>query len=126
MSERHEMVQILRSELVFLEQGGYRRRPRYPWRPNFVFEDSPTCINFRPADGERQPCTECPLINFVPPEQRETHFPCRHIPLTDQGETVNTFYEWGTEEELEAALDTWLRRTIEELETAEKGFAQKA
>jgi len=65
-------------------------------------------------------------MNFVPPERRETHFPCRHIPLTDQGETVNTFYEWGTEEELEAALDMWLRRTIEELETAEKEFVQKA
>lgn len=126
MHDRRQVVQILRSELVFLEQGGYRRGPRYPWRPNFVFEDSPTCINFLSNQGERRPCTECPLIDFVPAERQGTHSPCRHILLTDQGETVHTFYEWGTEEELEAALGAWLRRTIRKLETAEKGFVQNA
>ena len=126
MHDRRHVVQILRAELVFLEQGGYRRGPRYPWRPNFVFEDSPTCINSHPDERERLPCTECPLIDFVPQERRETHFPCRHIPLTQQGETVNTFYEWGTEEELETALGTWLRQTIKTLEADEIALARKA
>ncbi len=111
----HQPATILRAELAFLEQGGYRRGPRYPWRPNFVFEDSPTCINYKDKD-EKQPCTECPLIAFVPESRRKTHFPCRHIHLTDKGETVNSFYEWGTEEELEKALRDWLTRTIKELE----------
>jgi hypothetical protein len=61
-------------------------------------------------------------MEFVPHERRETRFPCRHIHLTDRGETVNSFYEWGTEEELENALRGWLVRTIQELEA--KGHAR--
>ena len=49
-----------------------------------------------------------------------TRFPCRHIHLTESGETVNSFYEWGTEEELESALDGWLRKTIRDMETGEQ------
>lgn len=125
MQSRQELVTILTAELAFLEQGGYRRRPRYPWRPNFVFEDSPTCMNFEDKE-ERKPCVECPLIAFVPEERRETRFPCRHIRLTERGETVNSFYEWGTEDELEAALGEWLRHTIRELKTGEKKRTKKA
>ncbi|MGB7846563.1 MAG: hypothetical protein WBL63_13175 [Candidatus Acidiferrum sp.] len=56
-------------------------------------------------------------MEFVPKDRRESHFPCRHIQLTERGETVNSFYEWGTEEELETALREWLRQAIRELET---------
>jgi hypothetical protein len=115
MQDRNHIMTILKSELAFLQKGGYRRGPRYPWRPTFVFEDSPTCLNYQPRLG-RQPCGACPLIDFVPEERREMRFPCRHIHLTEQGETVNTFYEWGTEEELEKALEGWLKRTIQEME----------
>jgi hypothetical protein len=125
MQDKNRLVAILKSELAFLDQGGYRRGPRYPWRPNFVFEDSPTCINYADKQ-ERQPCNECPLIDFVPHARRETRFPCRHIHLTDRGETVNSFYEWGTEEELEGALRGWLVRTIQELEGEEEARAQTA
>lgn len=125
MKDRQKLVQILRSELTFLDQGGYRLRPRFPWRPNFVFEDSPTCINFADS-GPRHPCTQCPLIQFVPRDRRETRIPCRHITLTDRGETVNSFYEWGTDEELEAALRGWLGRTIQELESERRAHAHAA
>jgi len=125
MAEGRKLLEVLKAELAFLEQGGYRARPRYPWRPNFVFEDSPTCINFKNLD-ERRPCTECPLIDFVPEDRREARHPCRHILLTTRGETVNSFYEWGTEEELETALREWLRRTIRELEAGERAEAQGA
>lgn len=115
MQDTNRLLAILRAELAFLEKGGYRRGPRYPWRPNFVFEDSPTCINFNEKET-RQPCTECPLIDLVPVGAREKQYPCRHIHLTERGETVNSFYEWGTEEELEVALASWLKRTIQHLE----------
>jgi len=46
--------------------------------------------------------------------------------LTTRGETVNSFYEWGPEEELETALREWLRQTIRELEMGEKTEAQGA
>ena len=128
MEDRHKLLAILRAELTFLEQGGYRRGPRYPWRPNFVFEDSPTCINFQATKDkeERHPCLECPLMDFVPDDRRQTNFPCRHIQLTDRGETITSFYEWGTEEELETALGAWLKQTIRELETGEKARVQTA
>ena len=122
MVEGRKLLEVLKAELAFLEEGGYRARPPYPWRPNFVFEDSPTCINFKNPD-ERRPCTECPLIDFVPEDRREARYPCRHILLTTRGETVNSFYEWGTEEELEATLWEWLRQAIRELEMGEKSQA---
>lgn len=125
MQDKRNVLQILKAELAFLERGGYRRVPRYPWRPNFVFEDSPTCVNF--ADRTRQqPCTECPLIEFVPDNRRATQFPCGHIPLTQGGETVNSFYEWGTEEELEKAVREWLLETIKELEGGNKAQVRAA
>jgi|SRR5271157_278812 len=125
MQDKRNVLQILEAELAFLERGGYRRVPRYPWRPNFVFEDSPTCINF--ADrSRRQPCANCSLIEFVPENHRAKQFPCRHIPLTPRGETVNSFYEWGTEEELESALRDWLLETIKELESNKKAKGQAA
>lgn len=54
------------------------------------------------------------------------NFPCRHIQLTERGETVTSFYEWGTEEELETALGVWLPQTIRDLENGEKARTQKA
>jgi len=125
MKNGHKLVQILRAEMAFLEGGGYRNRPRYPWRPNFVFEDSPTCLNYK-GDLERKPCHECPLMQFVPADRRETQFPCRHIQLNERGETVNSFYEWGTEEELESAVDGWLSDTIQRLETGEQAREESA
>jgi len=94
-----------------------------------VFEDSPTCLNSpgtKDKNEERRPCVECPLMDFVPEGRRDTQFPCRHIHLTERGETVTTFYEWGTEEELEAALQKWLRKTIEELEAGDQARWQTA
>jgi len=125
MQDRWNVLQILKAELAFLERGGYRRVPRYPWRPNFVFEDSPTCINFAEHTQQR-PCADCPLIDFVPENRRATRFPCRHIPLTAGGETVNSFYEWGTDDELESALRRWLVETIRELESGKQAQVRAA
>jgi hypothetical protein len=123
MTEDRNVLQVLKAELAFVEKGGYCKEQRYPWRPNFIFEDSPTCINFEGHEKSR-PCAECTLIHFVPEDRRETRFPCRHIPLTEKGETVNSFYEWGTEEELEHALKDWLKRTIGALEKEQKVSAK--
>jgi len=125
MAGSRKLLEVLKAELAFLEQRGYCARAGHPWRPNFVFQDSPTCINFKHSK-ERRPCSECELIDLVPRDRRETQFPCRHIALTSHGETVSSFYEWGTEEELETALGAWLRRTIREMETGEKAEAQGA
>ena len=120
-----ELLRLLKAELAFLELGGYRGGPRYPWRPNFVFEDSPTCINYK-NQATVAPCSGCLLMSFVPTEKKTTKFPCRHIPLTELGETVSGFYEWGTEQELETALRNWLTQTIKDLEQETQSKSQSA
>lgn len=115
MPDKRNVRETLKAELAFVEGGGYRNKPRFPWRPNFVFEDSPTCFNSQ-SKKERKPCAECLMLQFVPKDKAELAFPCRHIPLTPAGESVAHFYACGTEEELEAALKGWLKRKIAELE----------
>lgn len=112
------VLDVLKFELEFLEQGGYGRLPREAWRARFIFEDSPTCMNFSSKD--REPCEECLLMQFVPESARTEQVPCIHIPLSPGGETIESLYRTGTQQELEEALGAWLRATIRRLE------AQKA
>ena len=56
MAHSQKRPEVLKAKLAFLDEGGYHARPRYPWRPNFVFQDSPTCLNFRNFE-EQRPCT---------------------------------------------------------------------
>ena len=114
MSDKRNLSEVLKSELEFLNSGGYRKPS---WRPQFVFEDSPTCPNF--GHSERQePCSECILMQLVPPEKRGAKVPCRYIRLNDRGDTIESLYRSGTQDELESALRTWLTREIENLENA--------
>jgi hypothetical protein len=116
--DNRDLLEVLKFELEFLEQGGYRRLPREAWRARFIFEDSPTCMNFSSKD--REPCSECLLMQFVPEEARKEQVPCIHIPLSPSGDTLESLYRTGTQQEIEEALDAWLRATIHRLE------AQKA
>jgi hypothetical protein len=108
-------LEVLKFELQFLEAGGYGRSPRDPQRPPLVFEDSLTCMNLA-CKTERVPCSHCLLMKFVPPASRSEAIPCRHIPLNESGETIDSFYHRRTQLELEEALNTWLRKTIKQLE----------
>jgi hypothetical protein len=113
-SDERDLLTVLQAELSFALDGGYRNPIHAQWRPQFVFQDSPTCLNHDPAQPKR-PCEECVLMRLVPPEGREGKFPCRHIPLNQAGETIDSFYRSGTPEDLEAALIQWLRATIHNL-----------
>jgi hypothetical protein len=113
-TDKRNLLDVLKFELEFLEQGGYGRLPRESWRPRFVFEDSPTCMNFNSRD--REPCSECLLMQFVPEDARKEQTPCIHIPLSLSGETLESLYRTGTQQEIEAALGAWLRATIHRLE----------
>ena len=108
-------LEILKFELKFLEDGGYGRSPHAPRRAPYIFEDSPTCLNFNNAE-RTHPCSECLLTRLVPPELREREVPCRLIPLNDKGQTVETLYREGSQAEMEEALGAWLRREIGRIE----------
>jgi len=122
--DKRDLLGVLRDELEFLEKGGYRHMERAPWRPHFVFQDSPTCLNFDPTSQPR-PCNECILTQLVPEDTQRKKFPCRYIPLNERGETIDSFYRSGTQEELESELRRWLKATIERLEK-QKAKSQEA
>ena len=107
-------LDVLKAELDFIEKGGYGRSVRTPWQPTSVFQDSPSCLNF--GDLERShPCSECMLIDFVPPEARNEDIPCHHIPLNPKGETIDQL-EWQEDQrKLESRVESWLRSTISKL-----------
>ena len=114
-SDKRDLLTVLRKELEFLENGGYRETGKVPWRPQFIFQDSPTCLNFE-LSQQPKPCSECTLTQLVPENLRDKKVPCRYIPLNERGETIDSFYRSGTRSELEDAFGRWLRATIHKLE----------
>ncbi|HKD03848.1 MAG TPA: hypothetical protein VKB77_15530 [Terriglobales bacterium] len=115
-TDKRDILDVLRFELSFLEQGGYGRPVRTPWKPTSIFQDSLSCINFN--DSERpHPCSQCLLNDFVPNNCQEENVPCHHIPLNQEGETVDSMERQCSQVELEDAVKTWLRRTIARIET---------
>lgn len=113
--ERRQLLDALKSEMAFLEGGGYRQSPRTPWKAPLVFEDSPTCLNFGQA-ARPHPCTKCVLMRFVPLRRRSARVPCRYIPLNQAGETVDGLYRYASQAELEEAVSKWLKGAIRRVE----------
>jgi hypothetical protein len=113
--DTRDALEVLKFELEFLEKGGYGRSPRAPWRPRFIFEDSPTCMNYDAPEKHGQ-CESCVLMQFVPAQKRLEKIPCRHIPLNPMGETLDDLYRYGDQSEVEKAVAGWLRAAITQLE----------
>jgi hypothetical protein len=114
--DKRDVLEVLKFELSFLEQGGYGRSVRTPWKATSVFQDSPSCLNFNDP-ARPHPCNECMLSDFVPAEFREENIPCHFIPLNGEGETVDSLERHAHQPELEEALKNWLRATIARLES---------
>ena len=115
-SNRRNVLQLLKAELQFVENGGYRRSERSPWRPPYVFEESPSCPNY--SDRSRPHlCSECWLLQFVAHDLRDEQVPCRFVQLTPEGVTIDSLYRYGSTAETEDLLSEWLQRSIREIET---------
>jgi hypothetical protein len=121
-SKKRDLLQVLRLELEFLKGGGYRKSSS--WRPQFIFEDSPTCLNYGDPEHKR-PCSECVLLSLVPAEFHQGHPRCHYIALNERGDTVQSLQQWSSPEETEAAVSEWLMNMIQkmELERAQVGRA---
>lgn len=120
--KKENTLQVLRNELQFVQKGGYRAP--LVWRAPLVFEDSPSCPK---EQCSACPRTDCVLMRFVPKECRYEAVPCRHIPLNELGETVDSLYRTGTNEEIEQTVQSWLLETIQQLEeTCERPRLEKA
>ncbi len=113
--DERDLLEVLKAELEFLNSGGYARVPDSGWRPVYIFEDSPACMNH---DYEVNPgsCGDCVLLQLVPPEFRADKHPCRHIRLNSAGETLDFLYRYGEEHEIEEKVRAWLQATITKLE----------
>lgn len=114
--DERDLLDVLKFELKFLEDGGYGRSPSARWRSQLIFEDSPTCMNFN--SQEQGPCSDCVLMQLVPPEFRSAEIPCRRIPFDKSGETLDSLYRCGEQVEVEEVFGNWLRATIQRLEEA--------
>lgn len=112
--DSRDLLDLLKFELRFLEDGGYGRSPHAARRASLIFEDSLTCMNFN--SQEHTPCEACLLMKFVPPSHSAEKIPCRHIPLDKAGKTLASLYESASQSEIEEALGNWLRATIRRLE----------
>lgn len=110
-----DILELLKEELAFVEQGGYGRSVRTPWLPRSAFQDSLTCINY--ADPNRtHPCHECHLVEFVSGEHLADEIPCHFIPLNDAGETIEDLEAQDNQAKLEATLKQWMRAKIKQIE----------
>jgi len=112
--DTREVLQILRYELNYLEQGGFDRDrallgEESPFRGTFA------CINF--GDPlQRHACQECLLHEFVPEDKKNEEFPCHHIRLSASGETIAELIEKNDPQRMVIALEHWLRSNIARLE----------
>jgi hypothetical protein len=111
--DERDILELLKTELDFIEKGGYGRSVRTPWRRTSSFRDSLTCVNYALPE-KAHPCTECHLIEFVPRDKQDEEIPCHFIPLNTAGETVETLDT--NEPKLEEALKEWMREKIREIE----------
>ncbi len=122
--DERDLLEVLKFELQFLEDGGYGRSTRTPWRPQYIFEDSLACMNYDSKENPG-PCSDCVLMQLVPPEHRSAKIPCRHIPFNTSGENLESLYRYGNQQETEETVGTWLRASIQRLEE-ERAAARQA
>jgi hypothetical protein len=115
--DERDILELLKSELDFIEKGGYGRSVRTPWQATSPFRDSLSCVNYALPE-KAHPCSECHLIDFVPEDKRSEELPCHAIPLNADGDTVESLELENNQARLEEALKEWMRAKIEELETA--------
>lgn len=110
-----DLLELLKDELAFVEQGGYGRSVRTPWREKSVFQDSLTCLNYG-FPYRAHPCSECHLIDFVSDDDQTKAIPCHHISLNAAGDTIVDLESYDNQHKLEEEVKDWLRAKIKELE----------
>jgi hypothetical protein len=120
MASPNSLLSTLCREQEFLENGGYGDSPKR-WSAPLIFEDGPHCL--QPSTEAKSMCSLCPLIGFVPLEHRTKPVPCRHIALTEDGQTIESMYQTATQDEIEQSLRAWLQRRIAE---AHRSCAERA
>jgi hypothetical protein len=109
-----DVLQMLRYELNYLEQGGFDR-DRATFGTESPFLGTFACINY--GDPLRaHACRECLLHQFVPEDKQTEELPCHYILLSASGETIAELIKQKDPNRMVFALKQWLRTTIANLE----------
>ncbi len=116
-----DVLQVLRFELNYLEQGGFQR-DRALLGAESPFQGTFACLNYGDPLSPHA-CHECVLHQFVPVPERAQDVPCHYIPLNSAGETVAGLIAHNEPERLTTELRHWLRQTIATLEANTDGAA---
>ena len=124
-SDFRDILEVLREELAFLEQGGYRRTARAPWEGTSIFQHSPTCINYG-YPYRAHPCNECHLLDFVGSEHQKDWIPCHSIVLNENNETIHLLELEENDENMELKVEEWLRTSIDAIEEERSHLAMAA
>ena len=111
-----DILEVLQGELDFIEKGGYGRSVRTPWLPKSIFQDSLSCLNYG-YPFRAHPCSECHLLDFVPPENRSQMVPCHYIPLDKAGDTIEELESKGLDYRMQNLVRTWPRTQINRIGT---------
>jgi hypothetical protein len=114
--DAHELLQILRYELNYIEQGGFERDHALLGTES-PFQGTIACINFGDPIQAHE-CRECLLAEFVPAEKLTEDVPCHHIRLNATGETLAGLIKKNDQSRMVAALKEWLHATIARLEAS--------
>ncbi len=115
VKDDRDILELLKEELAFIEQGGYGRSVRTPWLPKSFFQDSLACINYADPD-HTHPCSECLLTDFTAEGHRSESVPCHFIALNEEGETIADLEAQDNQSKLEATVKRWMRAKIKEIE----------
>jgi hypothetical protein len=110
-----DILELLKQELSFMEEGGYGRSVRAPWLPKSIFQDSLSCLNYG-YPYRAHPCSECHLLDFVASEDRSQPVPCHFIPLNEAGNTIEELEMKGDEAKAQNVVKSWLKGKISRLE----------
>ena len=109
--DKRDVIEKLKLEAGILRDGGYNPSVRDPHTQPRIFRDSVTCLNVG-LEVKKEPCDNCLLMLFVPPERRKLETPCHHIPLNEKGDTVASLEASGDRDKLEKTLLEWLETTV--------------
>lgn len=123
-NDTRDRLEILKAELDFIEQGGYGRSVRTPWKPTSIFQGSLSCLDYG-YPYRAHPCSGCLLYDFVPEGAHDTPVPCHHIPLDESGETVEELELEDNQQLLEEKVKAWLRARIKEIEDERAAAARR-
>lgn len=125
VKDDRDILELLKQELAFIEQGGYGRSVRAPWLPKSIFQDSLSCLNYG-YPYRAHPCAECALLDFVHPEDRSQPVPCHFIPLNKEGDTIDELEMEGNEARMANAVKSWLQGKISQLEAQRSKLTEGA